>query len=343
MSAPNGPPMSPQPIIQIATGFLASKTLFTAHDLGLFAALSRTGGATAKTVAKELGIADRPAEMLLTACAGLGLVTKGKTKYTNTPLAAMYLVKGTPSYFGGFLAFNDKHVYASWGRLAEAVRTNSPIGWDPEVQRSLFDSDTSIIADLNQAMHSLSAPTGRAMAGAVDFGPYARLLDLGGGSGSVDIELVKAFPHLKATIMDLPHVIKFADKTIADAGLAQNIDTVGGDLFGKAPYPTGYDVILLSLVLHSFSETKGRELLRRCYDALPSGGTIMISELMVADDKSGPAPAALMSLTMLVEEQGRNYTAAEYEKWLATAGFGDIKRVPLQALASNGVIIATKE
>jgi SAM-dependent methyltransferase len=321
---------------------MASKTLFAAHELDVFTILSRSGGATAQDLATTLAIDERPAEMLLTGCAGLGLLTKADGRYVNSPLAEEYLVKGKPSYFGGFLIFNDKHVYASWGQLVEAVRTNRPIGWDPDVQRSLFDSDTSIIADLNQAMHSLSMPTGRALAGAIDFAKHSRLLDLGGGSGAVDIELCTAYPHLTATVLDLPHVVAFASTTIAAAGCSDRIDTVVGDLFGDAAYPSGHDVILLSLVLHSFREDQGRQILRRCHDCLPSGGTILISELLVDDDKTGPAPAALMSLTMLVEEQGRNYTSAEYGQWLTDAGFRDVHRLPVQALASNGVLVATK-
>jgi uncharacterized HhH-GPD family protein len=55
----------------------------------------------------------------------------------------------------------------------------------------------------------------------------------------------------------------------------------------------------------------------------------LISELLVNDEKTGPAPAAPMSLTMLVEDEGRNYRAAEYADWLADAGFRDVRRLPL--------------
>jgi hypothetical protein len=69
---------------------------------------------------------------------------------------------------------------------------------------------------------------------------------------------------------------------------------------------------------------------------------VLISELLVNDDKTGPPPAALMSLTMLVEDEGRNYTAAEYEGWLSEAGFRNAHRIPLEVPGANGVIIADK-
>lgn len=342
MSTPPQQPMSPLPLIQIATGFMAAKTLFTAHELDLFSVLSRSGGASPKDVAGELGIAERPVEMLLTGCAGLGLLAKHDGRYVNSPLAEAYLVKGKPTYFGGFLAFNDKRAYGTWGRLIEAVRTNRPIDWDSEQQRAFLGDDASVTVDFYEALHALSTPTGRALAGVVDFAKSHRLLDLGGGSAAIDIEVCRAHPHLRATVFDLPPAVKFATMKIVDAGYSDRIEAVSGDLFGDAPYPSGHDAILLSLVLHSFRPDRVEQVLRRCYECLPSGGRILITELMVDDDKSGPAPAALMSLTMLVEEEGRNYTAAEYGQWLTGAGFRDIQRLPMQAFTANGVLVATK-
>jgi hypothetical protein len=137
----------------------------------------------------------------------------------------------------------------------EAIRSNRPVGWDPAKQRSFFETeDPEITIGFYEAMHSLSTPTGRALAGLVDFSVYSRLLDLGGGSAAIDIELCKAFPHLKATVFDLPQVVEFAEAKVADTGLEDRIATLAGDLFADEAYPAGHDVLLLSLILHSFTE-----------------------------------------------------------------------------------------
>ena len=111
-----------------------------------------------------------------------------------------------------------------------------------------------------------------------------------------------------------------------------------------ATLPDDHDVILLSHVLHSFNEAHNHDILRKCYQALPSNGTLVISELLVDDDKTGPAPAALMSLTMLVgaEPGARNYTGAEYHAWLTAAGFHHIEVRRVQAPGANGIVIAHK-
>ena len=99
---------------------------------------------------------------------------------------------------------------------------------------------------------------------------------------------------------------------------------------------------LLSMILHDWDEAKNRALLRRSFEALPSGGAVVISELLVNDEKTGPAPAALMSLNMLIETEGRNYTPAEYSAWLEEAGFRHIETVWFDAPGANGAVIGRK-
>src|SRR5439155_23635145 len=70
-----------------------------------------------------------------------------------------------------------------------------PAGWDPATQRSFYDTaDTTITHDFYEAMHSLSTPTGQALASVPDIQTRSRLLDVGGGSGAIAIELCRACP-----------------------------------------------------------------------------------------------------------------------------------------------------
>jgi len=335
--------VSPVPLMQLSTSFWAFKTLAAAHELDLFTRLSAGEGMTIEEVAGEYGIDTRPAEMLLTGCAALGLLGKAGERYTNTALADEYLVKGKPYYFGGFVEMLDKRLYAGWGKLVEAIRTNRPTTWDPATQKSLFEGEDPAMLELFWgAMHSLSTFTARALGEAVDFSPFERLLDVGGGSGAYDIELCKRYPQLRATVHDLPFVGEIAARKVEESGLSQRIQTVGGDFFADPALPEGHDVILLSMILHDWNEEHNREILRKCYDALPSGGGIVISELLVNDEKTGPPPAALMSLNMLIETEGRNYTPAEYSSWLDETGFIDTRTVWFDAPGANGAVTARK-
>lgn len=300
--------LTPVPLMQLSTAFWAFKTLAAAHELDLFTRLSGSGTSVTE-LARELEIEERPAEMLLTGCTSLGLLERGQERYVNSPLAEEFLVRGRPYYFGGFVQMLDNSLYPGWDKLVQALRTNRPTTWDPDSQKSLFEGeDPAMLALFWEAMHSLSTFTARVLGEAVDLSGVTRLLDVGGGSGAFDIELCRRYPNLHATVFDLPFVAEIAARKVEEAGLSDRIATAGGDFFAE-PLPSGHDAVLMSMILHDWSEERNREILRRFYAALPSGGTIIINELLVNDEKTGPPPAALMSLNMLIEtEGGRNYT-----------------------------------
>lgn len=335
--------LTPVPLMQLVFGPCAFKTLAAAHEIGLFARLSRTAGTTIEELGKAVGIHERPAEILLTGCAALGLLEKKDGRYRNSALAEEFLVPGKPYYFGGLVEMADKRLYAGWGKLGEALQTNRPTTWDPDKQKDLFDGEApAMLETFWEAMHSLSIFTARTLGEAIDFSSFGRLLDVGGGSAAYDIELCRRYPHLRATVYELPFVCEIAAGKIKAAGLGDRIEMAAGDFFADAAFPTGHDVILLSMILHDWDEAKDREILRKCYAALPSGGTVIISELLVDDEKTGPASAALESITMLVETEGRNYTAAEYGAWLGELGFADIHTVWFEAAGANGAVVARK-
>ena len=335
--------LSPIPLMRLSTGFWAFKTLAAAHELDMFSRLSGTAGTTAGELAEMLAVDERPAEMLLTGCASLGLLVKNGGRYVNSPLAEEFLVRGKPYYFGGLVRMFDQRLYPGWGRLTEAIRTNRPTTWDPDRQSSLFDGeDPQLLAVFWEAMHSLSTFTARTLGQAIDLGGARRLLDVGGGSAAFDIELCRLYPDLTATVYDLPKVADIAAGKVKEAGLAERIDTVAGDFFADASLPGGYDTILLSMILHDWAEDRCRAILRKCWAALPSGGQVIICELLVDDARTGPAPAALMSLNMLVETEGRNYTPAEYSAWLGDLGFHGIRTVWFEAAGANGAVIGQK-
>ena len=335
--------LSPVPLMQLATGFWVFKTLAAAHELDLFSRLSGTSGTTVGGLAEALAIEERPTDMLLTGCTALGLLVKNDDRYVNSPIAEEFLVRGKPYYFGGFVQMLDQRLYPGWGRLGEAIRTNRPTTWDPDRQSSMFDGeDPRLLALFWEAMHSLSTFTARALGQAIDLSGAPRLLDAGGGSAAFDIELCRLYPDLTATVFELPNVADIAARKVKEAGLTKRIETVAGDFFADSALPGGYDTILLSMILHDWAEDRCRAILQKCWAALPSGGRVIIAELLVNDARTGPPAAALMSLNMLVETEGRNYTPAEYRAWLRDLGFQDLRTVWFEAAGANGAVIGRK-
>src|SRR5262249_57588416 len=117
--------------------------------------VGKGGGVSGEWVVKVCGIDQRPAEMLLTGCAALGLLRKQGARYQNTPLSDTYLVPGKPYCLNGFFAMLDKRLYPAWGRLLEAVRHNRPTSWDPATQRNIFaGQDPLMLAHCCESMQS---------------------------------------------------------------------------------------------------------------------------------------------------------------------------------------------
>lgn len=336
--------ITPTPLMQLVAGVWGFKTLAVGIEFGLFTRLAGGRAITVTEAAAEFGMDERPADLLLAASASLGLLEKAGAGYRNSELAEQFLVEGRPYYFGAQIRYSDLRTYLPWHRIGEALRSNRPLTWDPQQQQSMFDTnDPKLVAEFWDAMFSTSRFTAHALADAYDFGAHHRLLDVGGGAGAFPIELCQRLPQLRATILDLPHVCARAEERIADADLTGRIGTVAGDFLADPTLPDGHDVILLSMIMHDWDEATNRALLARCHAALPSGGAIVISELLLNEERTGPPEAALMGMNMLVEtEGGKNYSGAEYAIWLDDAGFVDARVVAFDAPGANGAVVARR-
>ncbi|QKW11024.1 methyltransferase domain-containing protein [Streptomyces sp. NA04227] len=319
----------------------AFKALAVAHDFDLFTLFAERGPLTVREVADHLGCARRPVEMLLTANASLGLLEVRDGTFGNAPVADAFLVKGKEQYFGGFIHQVNRRSYDGWGRLDEAVRSNQPVTWDPAAQKTAFESDPERVRMMQGAMHSLSRHSASVIAGVLDLSDSKRLLDVGGSICAYAIEFARKNPQLEIGVYDLPAVCELAEAKIDEADLRDRVSAIPGDFLTRE-LPEGYDTVFLSMILHDWQPQECRSLLRKAHRALAPGGRIIINELLVDDDKSGPYDAAMMSLNMLVNTVGRNYTAAEYAAWLVEAGFSEPERLPVDTVSSNGLLIATR-
>lgn len=304
---------SPAPLAELQWAYWATGAYFAAVELDLFTHLA-AGPATPEELAARMGLALRPARLLLTACVPLGLVEKRDGRYRNTPLADAYLVKSRATYIGDLPRLLGKHAWAAWGELAKAARNNAPV-------RASFGDDPELPRMFAEATHTLRMLTAApALAQAYDFSPHRALLDVGGASGAYVIQAARRYAGLRAILFDLPPACAVAERMVREAGLADRIAIAPGD-FRTDPLPDGADVVLLSLVVNTQPDAEAERLLRKVHAALPSGGVLLIHEPFLDDDETGPKGAALFSAQMLAMTHGRVRSQAEYRAFLASLGF----------------------
>ncbi len=129
-------------------------------------------------------------------------------------------------------------------------------------------------------------------------------------------------------------------ETGASARGLRAIDFIEGDLL-EANFGSAYDVATLGHILHSEGEQRSRQLLKKTFRALKSGGTIAIAEWLVNDDRTKPLPSLMFSVQMLVNtEKGDTFSFNEIKKWLEDAGFKKVRK--LEAPGPSPLILATK-
>jgi SAM-dependent methyltransferase len=301
-----------QQFAQIASGFRASRVVMTANNLGVFDRVGK--GVAAPELAKVLNTDPRATEILLDAVTALGLLRKSRGIYRLTAMSKQFLLPESPWYQSDMLRHLDA-LWLSWSGLDDVVRTGMP-------NRSGGRRHGVFI----RAMHNNAVLRVESVLKALDLRGVKRALDLGGGPGTYGIALAKR--GIEVTLFDLPNTVEIAHEMIRKSGV-KNVTFQGGD-FHFDDIGSGYDLVLLSQVLHSHSALENLALLGKAFDALAPKGTDAIHEFALAEDHASPVPGALFSVNMLVNTtEGRSYSPREMTGWLTKVGFRGIKKVIL--------------
>ena len=294
--------MTYRDLMRLANGYAESKVLLVANELGLFTAIGQ-GGKCADSLATTCGASREGMDLLLQALAGLGLVRLKAGRYWNTVTNLLWLLN---------------HHWSDWTGMARAIRRGRP-GWAPVTKTAAFRRRFAL------AMHERSymlAP--RTLDGIRLPRGATRLLDLGGGSGAYSIALAQRHPDVHVLLVD--QAVSVARRQIKEAGLADRIAVRQGNVL-TAPLDSGFDLVLISNLLHDFSEAENRGLLRRAHGALRPGGKIVIVEYFLNAAGTLPAEAAVFSLLMYAfTPTGRSYAWNDVEAWLRGTGFGRFRR-----------------
>ena len=322
MSVPTGP--APDRVMQIITGGWASAILGSAAKHGVFNALEG-GGDEAARVATKAGISPRGAQATLDGLVGLGLVTLSQGRYQNTPEASAFLVKGKPAYLGGMAEVMAGSM-GDWSTLPEAVKTGAPTA-----SMTADMADNAFWHLLVPAIAALSFPVaqmaaerlGIAQAGSV------RWLDVGGGSGVWSAVWLGANTQARGVQLDWPVVNSIAKGFVGQFGVADRFETIDGD-FHTTDFGTGqYDYAIYAHIAHQESPEDNVKIFRRFRKALKPGGTLVINDFVLADDRTGHPFAMMFAAQMLlVSKEGNAWRQSDYRTWLADTGFTSVHIVP---------------
>ena len=279
-------------------------------------------------ICSTLGIRDRPADVMMTLFAAMGLVERGDEGFGLTPLSKNFLTRNSQhSLLPYFASLGARSVCRE---MVNVLRTGEPASWADSGEQEWVSAmeDADFAESFTAAMDSRGAWFAPLLAKCLDCSGRTRLLDIGGGSGIYACHLVREYPHLEASILEKPPADAVAGGFVGKMGLSDRIGIVAGDMFEEIPH--GYDVHLFSNVLHDWGRGNVERVLARSFQALMPGGSIAIHDTHINASKTGPLEVAEYSVLLMYSTEGKCYSVSEMDALLAGAGFVAVEYTPMR-------------
>ncbi|TMQ13212.1 MAG: methyltransferase domain-containing protein [Deltaproteobacteria bacterium] len=303
-----------------ARGFLCDAAVAAGHELGVFEALADAGPATVEQLAARIGVVPgrRRLRALLDVLAAIGVLSREHAAASApTRVAAAAAVPARPVV-----------ARAGWGLLAEVIRNDQPLP---------VEIASAGARPLHDHLASAGAAAARELAASLD---ADSLLDLGAGAGTYSQAFLAAHPAARATLVDSRDVLALAAVHLGP--LIDRARFVDGDAT-TVDAGDGHGAALLANLLHIHSPEMCARLCAAAARAVAPGGVVVIKEMRVDDDRTGPIEGLLFALNMAIyTEAGDAYPASQLRAWLAEAGLIDLSEGRLAAAPDAIIAIGRK-
>lgn len=327
----------PRLILDMNYAFARTAMLMAAVRLHLFSALA-TESVTAPALAKELKTDPDFTARFLKGLNALGLIEQDGEKYRLTPIASHFLVEGKPTYLGGDTLMMMDFMPA-WLALDQTLLTHKPY-------RDLGQADESsaFFAPHTRDLFSITYPFAKRLAASLKLRHderSLRVLDVGAGSASWSCAIAQQYANAQVTAVDLPAVAGQGQQQVAELGLTDRYRWIESDIMAASLEPAGYDLIIVAHLCRFLGEQRTRDLLKKLARSCSPDGTLVIVDILLSDDRSGPSFALTLDISMLLNTaQGRLSTFQEFATWLRESGFQAVSS--LDITSPSPVIVAKR-
>jgi SAM-dependent methyltransferase len=330
--------VTPERLMELSFAYAPPLIISAAAGNKIFDTLENSAK-TAEEVAKTTGASPRALKILMNALVGLDLLKKDRRgRYSLTPESAAFLISRKPGTHAGFFGTIAPQLISRWLHLTDIVREGRPA-----VAVNQETEGTEFFSQLVENIIPGSYPAAQKLGDHLNIAKTKneiRVIDLAAGSGIWGIALAQKSPRVRVSGVDWAGMIPTTKRITEKFGVRDRFNFVEGDLL-KANFGTGYDVATLGHILHSEGEERSRELLKKTFRALKSGGIIAIAEWLVNDQRTEPLPSLMFAVQMLVNTDcGDTFSFNEIKNWLQDAGFKKVRK--LEAPGPSPLILATK-
>jgi len=330
--------ITPERLMELSFAYAPPLIISAAAGNKVFDALEN-GAKTAEEVAKKTGASPRALRILMNALIGLDLLKKDRRgRYSLTPESAAFLISRKPGTHAGFFGTIAPQLISRWLGLGDIVHEGRPA-----VAVNQETEGTEFFSHLVENIIPMSYPAAQKLGDHLKIAKTKdeiRVLDLAAGSGIWGIALAQKSPRVTVRAVDWAGMIPTTKQITEKYGVGDRFNFVEGDLL-EADFGNDYDIAILGHILHSEGEDRSRNLLKKTFRALKSGGVIAIAEWLVNDQRTEPLHGLMFAVQMLVNtEKGDTFSFNEIKNWLEDAGFKKVRELP--APGPSPLILATK-
>jgi len=317
----------PMQVFFLSQGTIISTSLSLAAELGI-ADLLADGPRSSEELAQVTSTHPRSLYRLLRLLCSIGVFTEIQPdSFAQTPLSECLRtgVQGSMRSWLRMIGFKIR--YHTHAEALHSIKTGEP-AFKRVAGMEFFDymaahPDEGEI--FNQAMNNMGQVVAAAVAQSYDFSGIGKIIDVGGGHGTLIAAILQKYPEMTGILFDSPHVTERARESIVSAGLAQRCEVVGGDFFKSVP--AGCDAYLMRWIIHNWDNEHAITLLRNCRKGMGESSRLLLIESVIRTGNEFH-PGKLLDYIMLTSHSGQERTAEEYDSLLRDADLRLNKVVP---------------
>jgi hypothetical protein len=315
-SASELPP--PMRVYLLSQGTIIATSLSLAAKLGIADHLA-AGPRSSEELAQATSTDPRSLYRLLRLLCSLGVFTETQPdSFAQTPLSEC-LRTGVPGSLRSWLRMIGlKNSYLMEAEALHSIETGEPV-FERVTGMEFFDYYAAHPEEgeiFNQAMNDMGQGTATAVAQSYDFSGIGKVIDVGGGHGTLIAAILQKYPEMTGILFDSPHVAERARESIASSGLTHRCEVVDGDFFKAVP--ARCDAYLLRWIIHDWDHERAAIILRNCRQAMGESSRLLLIESIIPAGNEFH-PGKFLDYIMLIGFGGQERTEEEYESLLREA------------------------
>lgn len=327
--------IAPRPLLETQMAYTLARLVMTGVKLGVFDALA-DGDATADEVARRCGTDPRATEKLMFALAGAKYLKATGASYGLTPLSRKWLLADSDHSLADKLLLQ----FLEWEwmeRSEDYVRTGETLELHEILEEDQWDA-------YQRGMRSLARALSDEATRRMPVPDRARdMLDIGGSHGYYSVALCRRHEGLRAVVLDLPEAVKQAAPLLAEEGMGERVVHRAGDALNDDLGESAYDVVMISQLVHHFSEEQNRDLAKRVARALRPGGVYaIIDAFRPATAGDAGQVGALLEFYFALTSQSGTWSPDEMAGWQRAAGLEPRKPIRFRTTPGAGIQAASK-